>query len=221
MRSPTARELARLVRLDREAERSRVGDRVPHASVGDVDRERADAVDLERRVEPVDERTGTFVSSTLSTRPSRHAARTSTTPARRLEAQRRLGLVQLDHPGLEQDGRDADRVRARHRRILGRLHDDVARVAVGARRRHDQVRVHRDRPARLAQQQATQRIVGAQRLHLLEHRRPGGRQNAADDDVPDLPTGVTTDDRDRPARRIARPYRSLFTERRPWLGWSP
>ena len=45
------RELARLGRLEREAERMRVGDRVPHAAEGDVDRERPEPVDLELRVE--------------------------------------------------------------------------------------------------------------------------------------------------------------------------
>ena len=46
---------ARLRRLEREPERRRVGDRVPHAAEGDVDRQRAEPVDLERGVEPVGE----------------------------------------------------------------------------------------------------------------------------------------------------------------------
>src|SRR5437763_1594026 len=49
-------ELARLGRLELEAERGRVGDRVPHAAEGDVDLDRSESVDLERRVELVDER---------------------------------------------------------------------------------------------------------------------------------------------------------------------
>ena len=43
------------------------------------------------------------------------------------------GSVISTKPDFEQHGRDADRVRARHRRILGRLHDDVAPLAVRPR----------------------------------------------------------------------------------------
>ena len=49
--SPTTRELARLRRLEREAQRARVGDRVPHAAERDVDRDAAEALHLELRVE--------------------------------------------------------------------------------------------------------------------------------------------------------------------------
>ena len=77
----------------------------------------------------------------------------------------------------------------------------------GSRRGDDQVRVHRDAAARLAQQQLAQRVVGAQRLHLLEHGRARWRQDAADDHVADLAAGVAADDRDCPARpHRARPY---------------
>ena len=143
---------------------------------------------------------GTFVSSTLSHLPSLHVALISTTPRRRLQPQRRLRLAHLDHPGLEQHGRDAHRVRARHRRILGRLHDDVAGGAVGPQRRHDQVRVHRDATARLAEQQPPKRVVRAQRLHPLEDRLARRRQDPADDHVADLPAGMAADHGDRPAR---------------------
>ena len=44
-------ELARLGGLERESKRLRVGDRVPHAAEGDVDRDRAEPFDLERRIE--------------------------------------------------------------------------------------------------------------------------------------------------------------------------
>ena len=113
---------------------------------------------------------------------------------RRLEPQRRLGLAHLDHAGLEQHRRDADRVRAGHRGVLGRLHDDVAGLAVVALRRDDQIRVHGDAAARLAQQQAPQRVVARERLHLLEHGVARRRQHPADDDVADLSAGVAADD---------------------------
>ncbi len=48
-----------------------------------------------------------------------------------------------------------------------------------------------DAPARLAKQHATQRIVGSERAHLGEYRVPRRRQDAADDDVADLPARVT------------------------------
>ena len=74
-----ARELARLLRLDREAERGRVGDRVPHAAEGDVHRERAQA--RRPRAARRAARRSTGRSSARRSRPSvAHAARTSTTP---------------------------------------------------------------------------------------------------------------------------------------------
>ena len=127
----------------------RVGDRVPHAAEGDVDGEHAEPVDVELRVESVREAWDVRQLDALAFAVAARRANLDDAGGC-FEPQRRLRLVHLDHPGLEQHGRDADRVRARHRRILGRLHDDVARVAVGARRRHDQVRVHRDAATRLA-----------------------------------------------------------------------
>ena len=44
-----------------------------------------------------------------------------------------------------------------------------------------------------------ERIVGCERLHLLEDRRPGQGRDARDDDVPHLAAGVAVDDGDRPA----------------------
>ena len=210
-------EVARLVRARARSRARRVGDRVPHAAERDVDGQRPEPFDLERRVEG--SRTqGTFVSSTLSTRPSRQR----TEPRRRrrrLEPEHRLGLAQLDHAGLEQHGRDADRVRARHGRILGRLHDHVPEGAVGARRGNDQVRVGRDGAARFAQQEAAQRVVCAKRLHLLEHRSPGGG-DAGDDDVPHLAARVAPDDGDRAPRPhdVVDPTARAPTTRREVLG---
>ena len=53
-------QVARFVRRDREAERRRVDDDETVAAIGDVDFERAQALDLERRVEPVGERGHVF-----------------------------------------------------------------------------------------------------------------------------------------------------------------
>ena len=57
--------------------------------------------------------------------------------------------------------------------------------------------MRRDRPARLAQQEAAQPVVGAQRFHLLAHGRAGRRIDTGDDDVPDLAARVAPDDGDR------------------------
>src|SRR4029077_1982868 len=120
--------------------------------------------------------------------------------SRRLEPHQRLRLAHLDHASLEQHRRRADRVRSRHGRILGRLHDDEAGVAVVPRRRHDEVRVARDASAWLSQKHAAQPVaVAPERLHLLEDRRAGRRQDAADDHVPDLAARVAADHGQRPS----------------------
>ena len=113
---------------------------------------RAEALDLELRVELPDEARHVRELDALALAVAAGGARLDDA-AGRLEPHDRLRLAHLDHPGLEQHGRRADRVRAGHGRVLGRLHDDEAGVAVRPRRRHDEVGVARDASARLAQQQ--------------------------------------------------------------------
>ena len=137
------RKVARLVRLEREPERPRIGDRVPHAAVGDVDRQRPEPRHLERRVEPLGEAGNVRQLDALAAAIPAGGARLDDA-ARRLQAHDRLGLVHRHHPGLEQHRDRADRIRARHRRILGRLHDDEAHVAVRPRRGDDEVRMTGD-----------------------------------------------------------------------------
>ena len=57
-----------------------------------------------------------------------------------------------------------------------------------------------DAAARLPQEQPPEPVVAPQRLHLLEDRRPGRRQDAADNDVADLAARVAADDGDQAAR---------------------
>ena len=140
-----------------------------------------------------------MTSSTLSTRAVLAMRRDLDQTGRRLEPEDRLGLPQLEEAALEQHRRDADRVRAGHRRVLGRLHDDVARVAVVSRRGDEQVCVLGDRAARLAQQEPPQRVVGGERLHLLEDGRAPRGRHAVDDDLADLAARVALDDGDRAA----------------------
>ena len=194
------REVTCLVRLDLEAQRVGVGNRVPHAAVGDVHRQRPEPFDLERRVEPVGEAGDVRELDALAAPVTTRRAYLDDATGR-FEPEDRLRLAHLDHPRLEQDGGGADRVRSGHRRILGRLHDDEPGVAVRPRRGHDEVRVGGHAPARLAEQQPPEPVaVALERLHLLEHRRAAGRQHAADDDVSDLTAGVTADDGDHPPR---------------------
>jgi hypothetical protein len=191
-------EVSCLSRLEREAECVRIGDRVPHAAERHVDRQRPEPVYLERCVEVLGEARDVGQLHALAL-PVRASRRHFDDAGRRFEPERRLRLLHLHHSRLEQHRDDAHRVRARHRGVLGRLHDDVARVAVLARRRHDQVRVHGDASAGLAKQQPAERVVARERLHLLEDAFPGRRQHAADDDVADLAACVAANDRDRTA----------------------
>ena len=144
---------------------------------------------------------GTFVSSTLS-----HLA----VAARRARLDDAAGRLEPERPSPARASRPsrspaapsrADRVRARHRRILGRLHDDEARRRSPSRvAGTTRFAWHGDAPARLAEEQPAQPVVAPERLHLLEDGRSRGRQHAADDDVPDLAAGVAADDGDRAAR---------------------
>ena len=73
-----------------------------------------------------------------------------------------------------------------------------------------QVDVARDAAARLAEQQAAQLVVVAlHERHPFEHRGPGRRQHAADDDVAHLALGMAADDGNHPlcAHRFAPLFR--------------
>ena len=131
---------------------------------------------------------------------------------RRLEAKRRLGLVHLDHAGLEQHGRDAHRVRARHRRVLGRLHDDVARGAFRTLRRDDQVGVDGDAAARLAQAAAA--AASRRRATPASARRPsspGGGSTPPTTTFPTSPPAWQPTTVMARLDRIAIPYDSCTT----------
>ncbi len=78
--SPTRAEPGRLRRLEREPERGRVGDRVPHAPVGHVDGQRPEPFDLEARIERAGEAGDVRQLDALAL-PVRAPAVTSITPA--------------------------------------------------------------------------------------------------------------------------------------------
>ena len=206
--SPTRDRSRASAGVELEAERLGVRDRVPHAAVRHVDRQRPEALDLERRVEPVGKARHVLELDPLDLAVSA-AGRDVDRAAGRLQAERRHRLDHLDHARLEQHRRDADRVRAGHRGVFGRLHDHVAERAVRARRGQDHVRVDRDAPARLVKEQAADRVVRPERLHLLEDRRARRRLDPGDHDVPDLAARVAADDRQHgtgglPADRVER-----------------
>ena len=200
------RELGSLRRLERETERRRVGDRIPHASVGDVDRERAEALYFERRRRAGRQSRHVRQLDALAL-PFAQRALTSMTPAgassRRVVSGSRISTIPVSSSTV------ATQIA---------FEPDIGGYSVGsmmmnpasqsaALRRDDQVRVNGDAAARLAQQQLAQRVVGSQRLHLLEDRGARRRQDAADDDVPDLAAGVAADDGDQRRPGISPPFR--------------
>ncbi len=115
-------------------------------------------------------------------------------PAGRFERQVGHGLAHRDHPGLEQDGRDADRVRPGHPRVLGLFHDDVSRVGFRPRRGEDEIAVGRGIAAGLPEHELPQPVgVEPEVLPLLEHRPSGHVPDTADDDAAGLAAGVGID----------------------------
>ena len=199
MRSPTCAELARLVRLDREAERaaSAIAYHMPPYATSTV--ERPDPVHLEPRVELLGERGHVRQLDALDAAVAARGANLDDA-RRRLEPQRRLRLAQLDHARLEQHGRDADRVRARHRRVLGRLHDDVARAQ--SSRVAGTIRFACTATDPRGSRSSNRRSESSARSACICSKTvaPGGGSDAADHDVADLAARVATDDRDRAAR---------------------
>ena len=73
------RQITRFVRGDGKAERRRIDDDETVAAIGNVDFERAQALKLKRRVQPVSDE-GTFSMLTRSALPWRHSAVTAMRP---------------------------------------------------------------------------------------------------------------------------------------------
>ena len=105
-------------------------------------------------------------------------------PRRRVEPNRRQRLSHLDHAGLDEHGRDADRSVAAHRQAAGHLDEQHTEVGVGACRGLQDRARHRAVAARLAHQQQPQVVAVCLEPQLaLEHRRARQRRHAAGDDA--------------------------------------
>src|SRR5271170_7202263 len=94
---------------------------------------------------------GTFWIETRSVFPLRHSAVTAMTPPARFEHKMPLGLLHRQNAGVEQDRRDADRVRPQHRRRVFRLHDDKTHLRRGVLGGDKQIDVPKDAAARLVE----------------------------------------------------------------------
>lgn len=184
------RDVLGLVDRDREPEDGRVNDGVDHSTVRDVHFDRAEAFYFDGRVEAKHEARDVLELHRLDD-PTAASGADADDTAGHVEVQDGLWLGHRNHPCLQEDRGDADRVRARHGGILGGLHDDGTRVAIGPRGRNDEVHVAGDASPRLEEEQLADVIVVP--LHcpaLVEHRGAGGRKDAAGDDIADLACGV-------------------------------
>ena len=182
----------RLVRDQRKAQRGGVHDHETVATVRRVHGDRAQPLDRQRHVQPCGEARQVFDEDALrlavaALGPHPHQ------PARRLEHQPRLGLGHRHQPAVQEHGRDADRVRPRHRRRVLRLHDDEGGVGLGVLRGDEQVDVPEHPAPRLVQHEVSQPPVRGDPAGLRPERVAGGRQDAAHDDVADLALGVGGD----------------------------
>ena len=110
------------------------------------------------------------------------------------QQQLRHRFLRGDHARLDENGRNADGVAPGHGRVFGVLHDDVAGIGLGVRRRQDHVAAERGIAPGLAQHAPPQAVaVAGQPLRLFEHRRAGDVHHAADDDPSGLAAGVGVD----------------------------
>ena len=185
-----ADDVAGLVRGQAHPECGGVRHRVGHAAVGDVHRQGAEPGDLHRDVEGEGERRNVLERdepglAAFDLGPDRDQ------PRRRLEHELGEGLVHGHHAGLDEDGGHADRVAARHRRVLALFHDDEAGGGPRVGGWQDHVAAHRGVPARFAQHAKPDVVVVLREVgHLLEHGRPGDVGDTADDDATRFACGM-------------------------------
>ena len=124
------RDVARFVGIEAQAERFGVGDHIKHPAIGDVDRYRSQAADLDRRVE---------MRGECRDIAKRHKLDLAIADFR-LDGDESGRGVELEvchrfhrghHARFDEHRHYADGVGAGHRRILHLLHDDEAGVGIG------------------------------------------------------------------------------------------
>jgi hypothetical protein len=142
---------ASLTRFELEAQFLSVDDRENHAAVSDIDLHVTDPMDIDLDIQLQGDRRHVLDGDALTLAGS---ARRGDLHASCWHIERELGqrLLHGHDARFEQDGRDAHGIGARHWRVFGRLHDDRAYCTITSRRRHDQVHVAGNRPARLLDQ---------------------------------------------------------------------
>ncbi len=188
-------EVARFIRLDRKAQRLSVDDDETVAAIGDVDFERAKAVNFERRIEFVSK--GRHVADMNPLRLAVAAIGDNRDDApRRFQRQMRLRLLHRQNAAVEQHRGDTDRVGARHRRRVFGLHDDEAHAGPRVLGWDEQVDMTEHAAARLVEHEGAQGAVACDKARLLPERFAERRRNAADNDVADFAFGMAGDDVD-------------------------
>jgi hypothetical protein len=192
------RDVVGLVLADAQTQAGGVDDNEAVAAEGRIDREGAQPLDLDRRPEPGRERwqvphRDPFGLAVPALRPDRDQ------PPRRLERQFGDRFGHRQDAAVEQDRRDADRVRPRHRRRVLGLHDQEGGIGARILGRNQKVHMAEHAAARLVQHELPQRLVRGEEVALGPKRVAGRRPDAAHDDVADLALGVGRDDVDGPA----------------------
>src|SRR5215204_1548288 len=113
-----------------------------------------------------------------------------------LKYQLRLGFLHGDYAGLQQHGRNANGIRAGHRRRVRGLHDDPAGAGAWVLWRHQQVHVTEDTSARFIEHEVSQGAIASDETRLLPDRLTWWRLDAAQDDIAYLAFRVTRHDVD-------------------------
>ena len=210
-------DVPRLVRRDPEPQRLRVHQRVVHAAVGHVDPDRARALDLDGRVEVLDE--GRDVPELhLQDPPAAALAGEVDETGGGLEGEPGHRLAHRQDPGLEDHRHRGDGVGAGHGRVLFRLHDDVAEGGLGVVRREHQVRAVDGGAAGLVEEELPEAVgVIAEVSHLVEHRPAGDVHDAPGHHLGVLPLGMHADHRvdSLPVHRSSRSRGMRLTVGRP------
>ena len=152
------RQVARLGGFEREAEGCGIDDDEAVAAIGGVDGQRPAAVEFEPGIQDPCEGRDVAQQNSLRLAVAAFGAHRDEA-ARRFQDQFGDRLLHRQDAAVEQNGRDADRVRAGHRRRILRLHDDEAHLRVRVLRRDQQVDMPEYPAARLVQEEIPQRAV--------------------------------------------------------------